>query len=124
MPWEWVRHLPALQGAVKHVSTRSVLNAPLTLTAIVTPVSLLLALFFDPVDRLYLLAIASAPIVWFILQNLYWTFVDPDRLHDEKTQTEWRRIAYGDSGTSGPMIDGPPITNPRLPPASPEEQQP
>jgi hypothetical protein len=114
--WTRIGQIPGLQGAVKHVTTRSVMSAPITLTAIVTPITLLLSLFADPQYRMYFLLIAAAPVAWFVVQNLIWTIVAPDRLHDERTQTAWRKLAiYGDSKNAAPMIDAEAVANPALP---------
>jgi hypothetical protein len=111
--WGWLKHLPGVHSSIRFISTRSVLSGPLTLVAIVTPFTLLVGIFYDTAFRPYLLAFAAVPVAWFILQNIFWGFVNADRLHHEDTQTTWRRMAtFGDSG--GPIIDARPIGNPAL----------
>jgi hypothetical protein len=67
----------------KSLRTSSATSPALILTAICTPIALLLAFFSDPPLQYFFSAAAALPLALASLQILFFSFFDRDRLHNE-----------------------------------------
>ena len=109
----WFR-FPETFSLVKHISTKNVVSAPLTLCVVTTVTAGVVAAFSkNEVVAGAFVGLALCVDIGLGVAYWYWSRNDPNRLQDEKTQLAMRKMELlGDKHHRAAQIDLQPVQNP------------
>lgn len=100
-----IDHLKALTNRAAVVKVSTALNPILWLTAVVTPTSLLAAVFSsDAIVQLAALCLAALPVAVAVLAYFIFLFRDPNRLQSEEFQLRQQELILLRKGDDAPIL--------------------
>src|SRR4051794_7760088 len=91
---------PSVLGGIRYTATRNVLSPLITSILIVSPVAMVCGVYLNNALGWFITSIGSMPVILLAIFYIYFALKDPNRLHDDQTHTEWRRLEImGDSSS-------------------------